>query len=78
MEHYLEGLYLIAKYASFSPQRATAPADALTADPEFHQLPMATRIRFLKAVSPELSKVADQDFETVLNGMASRLEKPAK
>jgi hypothetical protein len=81
LEHSIESLYLIAKYASFS-NKATLPApkavDVLTGDPEFHRLPMATRIRFLKAVAPELSKFPDDDWVVVLNGMAARVEKPAK
>ena len=80
LEHYIESLYLIAKYASFS-SKATPVAkavDVLTGDPEFHRLPMATRIKFLKAVAPELARFPDDDWVIILDGMAARLEKAEK
>jgi hypothetical protein len=80
LEHYIEGMYLVAKYASFSnvAKPTPKPVDVLMSDPEFHRLPMATRIRFVKAVAPELATFSDKDFETVLAGIASRVEKESK
>lgn len=80
LEHYIEGFYLIAKHASFSP-RAIAPKEspalALTRAPEFHSLPIATRVRFAKAVEPELAKIADDDLEVLLTAIALKAAKGA-
>jgi hypothetical protein len=76
LPHYLEGMYLIAKYASFSnmavkPQES--PAVALMRDPEFHRLPMATRIRFARAVEPDLSEYKYEDLEIVFAAIAVKV-----
>ena len=54
-----------------------SPGTALCATPEFHALPMATRIKFIRAVEPDLSaKYTDQDFEKVLALLALKVIGP--
>jgi Sec-independent protein translocase protein TatA len=60
------------------PLRQLPPEDALCADPEFNRLPMATRIRFVKLVAPQLAKYSDEDLAAVLTNVAAKILAPAK
>ena len=84
LPHFLEGMYLVAKGASFSKVARHEPSASvvLCNEPAFHVLPMDVKIRILKAVDPELRSVKDSDMETVLSEIAKKIladmAKPSK
>ena len=80
LDHYLEGLYLIAKYASFSPVAkplpencGDSPASKLVGDPDFHKLSMPLKVKLLRDVdSVGLAPFKDEEIETILLGIAAK------
>ena len=78
VQNFIEGMYLVAKYASFSPT-AKLPfnaAGALVQERDFHRLPIPTRMLFLRAVAPELKTVKDSDMEALLNALSAKILPP--
>lgn len=76
LEHYIEGMYLIAKSASFSGLAAPPKESSVVGimkDPEFHKLPIATRIRLARDVEPALLQYKDDDLEIVIMAIAAKL-----
>jgi hypothetical protein len=80
VEHYVEALYLLAKYASFSSAArpsSESPAALLASEPEFHKIPIESRIRLLRAVDPEFKTIKDSELEAGLKQIAERVLGPA-
>lgn len=73
LEHYLEGMYFIAKYATFSTVASPSPAGLLVREPAFYTVPMPVRISLLRAVEPQARMLPDSDVETIINGIAAKL-----
>jgi hypothetical protein len=65
LSHFLEGMYLIAKNASFSKQ-ATPAVLGLVKEPEFNRLPVATRLALARAVDPSLAGWSDANLGSAL------------
>lgn len=75
LEHYIEGMYLIAKYASFSAVsgQAISPLARLVREPVFYTIPMAARIRLVHVIEPQTTGIQDTEMETILTTVAQKL-----
>jgi hypothetical protein len=56
-----------------TPNQPDSPVVALVRDPDFHRLPMALRIKFVKLVDPAFAKFTNDDLETVIGGLGLKV-----